>query len=260
MSKIVYYKIVGRFANNIFQYFASQIIRKIFNYDEVQQLQYNPGNCLYIDNPKFKEICDLAMQGKSYDISNYDKIYMNGFFQRSEIYLYYKDYIMSIFNENNTAKINESVSIRDIILYNTKHTIPNENDLVMHFRLDDFKLTKEIFEPEQLKYIIKNISYDKLYIVCDELRQDWEKDYMKNFNEFNPVIINGSMLDDFKLLMSCNKLLISASTYSWMASYLNINLVELHIPYNNRHGEDQHLVESNNGLVKIYKGLNYMKF
>lgn len=260
MTNIVYYKIDGRFANNIFQYFASEIIRKIFNYNEVKILPYNPGDCLYIDNAKFKEICDLDIQGKKYDISEYKNIYMDGFFQRSEIFLHYKDYIMSIFNENNTAKINHSICIRDIVLYNTKHIVPSENDLVMHLRLDDFKLTKEVFESEGLKDILKTISFVNLYIVCDNVKQQWEQDYINNFKQFNPIILSGNILDDFNLMKTCKRLMISASTYSWMASYLNKNIIELHIPYNRRHGEEQNLAEPYNGLVKIYHNVNYMKF
>ena len=260
MSRIVYYKIDGRFANNLFQYFASHIIKKIFNYNEVKILQYNPGHCLYIDNKKFREICELDMQGKSYDISGYQNIYMDGFFQRSEIFLHYKDYIISLFNENNTDKINESISIQDIVLYNTKHIIPSEKDLVIHIRLDDFKLTKEVFEPNELKSILKNIDFEKLYIVCDTVKQQWEQDYINNFNEFNPIILSGNILDDFKLMATCKRLMISASTYSWIASYLNSNLIELHIPYNRKHGEDQNLAEPNNGIVKIYRNINYMDF
>jgi hypothetical protein len=260
MTNVVYYRIYGRFANNFFQYFASQIIKKIFNYNEVKQLPYNPGNCLYINNKKFKEICELDMQGKSYDISSYQNIYMDGFFQRSEIFLHYKDYIMSLFNENNTAQINESVSIRDIVLYNTKHIILDEYDLVIHLRLDDFKLTKEIFEPKELKDILKTISFKNLYIICDTIKEQWEQDYIENFKEFNPIILSGNILDDFKLMMTCKKLMISASTYSWMASYLNKNLIELYIPYNRRHGEEQNLAEPNNSAVKIYRDINYMNF
>jgi hypothetical protein len=260
MSRIVCYKTVGRFANNLFQYFASQIIRKLFDYNEVKISQYNPGNCLYIDNAKFKEICELYMQGKSYNISGFQNIYMDGFFQRSEIYLHYKDYIMSLFTESNTHKINESFSIRDIVLYNTKHIIPTENDLVIHLRLDDFRLTKEVFEPNELIDILKTISFKNLYIICDTVKQQWEQDYINNFKEFNPIILSGNILDDFKLMTTCRRLLISASTYSWMASYLNMNLTELYIPYNRRHGDDQNLTEPNNGVVKIYRDIKYMNF
>jgi hypothetical protein len=130
----------------------------------------------------------------------------------------------------------------------------------MHIRLDDFKGDNQIFDPVHLKNIIKEISYDKLYIVCDMLRQGWEKDYMKNFSELNPILISGSMLDDFKLMMTCKKILLSASTYSWMASYLNTNLQELYIPYNTFHGDDQNLAEPYNGITKIYRDIKYMNF
>ena len=259
-KKTIYYKLNGRFTNNLFQYFASNIIKKIYGYDSIQFVDNILPDSYIIDNNKFREICNADMTGKKLEIDSGKNICLDGYFQRSEIFLHYKDYIMSIFNDKNTDKINRFISIKDIVLYETKHTIPTENDLVMHIRLDDFKGDNQIFDPEQLKNIIKEISYDKLYIVCDTLKQDWEKDYMKNFDELNPILISGGMLDDFKLMMSCKKLLISASTFSWMASYLNTNMSEVHIPYNTFHGEDQNLAESNNGTVKIYRDMKYMNF
>jgi hypothetical protein len=59
---------------------------------------------------------------------------------------------------------------------------------------------------------------------------------MNNFSEFNPVMINGELLEDFKYLMSSKKLLISASAFSWMPVYLSNEVKEVHIPYNTFHG------------------------
>ena len=53
--KTVYFFIQGQFGNNLFQYFAAEIIRKLYNYDEVKptfalNMEFNT----VIDDMKFK--------------------------------------------------------------------------------------------------------------------------------------------------------------------------------------------------------------
>ena len=247
--KTVHFLVQGQFGNNLFQYFASEIIKKIYGYDVVKPtFQINLEFNTIIDDEKFKRIVHNHTNGNKYEVDTSKDILMIGFFQRSDIFLFERDYIRSLFNEENMNNISNRIKIGNIVKYKTKHTIePQENDLVMHVRLDDFIMDNksQIYHPDDIKNIIKNITYDKLYIVCSTPTADWEKEYLTHFDNLNPIIISGLLGDDFDFLLKAKKLITSASTMSWMAAFLGN--AETHIPYNTFYGG----YESNNQSLAI---------
>ena len=236
--KTVHFLVQGQFGNNLFQYFAAEIIKKIYGYEEVKPtFQINLEFNTTIDDEKFKRIIDAYMNGHRYELDTSKDILMMGFFQRSEIFLFERDYIRSLFNKENMNNISNRIKIGNIVKYKTNHTIqPQENDLVMHVRLEDFWDGKksQIYHPDDLRTIIKNIVYDKLYIVCSEPKMDWEKNYLSQFNDLHPIFISGLLGDDFDFLLKAKKLITSASTMSWIAALLGN--AETHIPYNTFYG------------------------
>ena len=269
--KTVKFLVQGQFGNNLFQYFAAEIIKKIYGYDEVKatfeiNLEFNT----IIDDFKFKRIITAYLQGEKLPIDDSKDILMNGFFQRSEIFLKERDFIRSLFVESNMNNISNRIKIGNIIKYKTKHTIePTENDLVLHVRLagsyqwadfiDMENKTSQLYCPEKLKEIIKNIKYDKLYIVCNTPKGDWEKEYLSEFTDLNPIIVTGLLGDDFDFMLKAKKLMTSASTMSWMAAMLG-NADEIHIPYNRYYGgfesNSQSLAECNEN-AKLYRDMTY---
>lgn len=269
--KTVKFLVQGQFGNNLFQYFASEIIKKIYGYDEVKptfeiNLEFNT----VIDDAKFKKIINAYLNGDKYEIDTSKDILMLGFFQRSEIFLKERDYVRSLFNENNMSNISNRIKICNIIKYKTKHIIePTENDLVLHVRLagsfqwadfiDMENKTSQLYSPAKLKEIIKDITYDKLYIVCNTPKADWEKEYLSEFDDLNPIIISGVLGDDFDFMLKAKKFITSASTMSWMAALLG-NANELHIPYNTYYGgfesNSQSLAECSSNAI-IHRGMTY---
>ena len=131
------------------------------------------------------------------------------------------------------------------------------------FKFADFinveNKTSQLYEPQDIKNIIKDIKYDKLYIVCNTPTAEWEKEYLSEFNDLNPNIITGLLGDDFDFLLKAKKLITSASTMSWMAAYLG-NADEIHIPYNSYYGgfegNSQSLAECGKNS-KVYYSVSY---
>jgi hypothetical protein len=269
--KTVKFLVQGQFGNNLFQYFAAEIMKKIYGYDEVKptfeiNLEFNT----VIDDFKFKRIIQAYIAGEKLMIDDSKDILMYGFFQRSEIFLKERDYLRSLFVEDNMNNISNRIKIGNIIKYKSKHTIePTENDLVLHVRLagafqwadfiDMENKTSQLYEPEKVKEIIRGIKHDKLYIVCNTPKADWEKEYLSEFDDLNPTIITGVLGDDFDFMLKAKKLITSASTMSWMAAFLG-NADEIHIPYNTYYGG----VESNSQSLaecgpnaKVYHGMTY---
>jgi hypothetical protein len=264
--KCVQFFIQGQFGNNLFQYFAAEIIKKIYEYDEVKptfiiNLEFNT----VIDDTIFKRIITMYLEGKKYELDTNKDILMMGYFQRSEIFKEFYEYNRNLFSIENTNNISNRIKICNIVKYKTNNTIElSENDLVMHVRLGDFldreNNTSQISCPNDLTELIKTITYDKLYIVCNKLETDWEKEYLERFSYLNPEIVSGNLGDDFDFLLRAKKIITSASTMSWMGAYLG-NANEIYIPYNTTYGgfegTGQHLADFNDKCKVLYSISNW---
>jgi hypothetical protein len=265
MPGTVYFLIQGQFGNNLFQYFAAELMKKIYGFEEVKptfhiNLEFNT----VIDDEKAKVIFDAYLQGTPIPIDTRKDMLLMGFFQRSEIFKAERDYLRSLFCAENMSHISNRIQIGNIVKYQTKHTIqPTQQDLTLHLRCGDFwdhvKNRSQIFDPVQIKEIVKSIPHDKLYIVADKSNFDWEKTYYDQFEELQPIWIRGNLGDDFDFLMKSSKLITSASTLSWMAAFLG-NADEVHIPYNTYYGgvegNGQSLAEYNE-TCKVYYNVGY---
>lgn len=264
----VYFLIQGQFGNNLFQYFAAEFIRKLYGYEKVEPtFQINYEFNTIIDDHQFIGIIKRHINGdKPLEIDTRKDILMIGFFQRSEIYKFERDFFKSLFNAENMSNISNRIKIGNIVKYKTHHTIePTKSDLVVHIRCGDFwdhaANRSQIFSPDDLKDIMRAIQYDKLYIVSDKPAFDWEKEYYAQFEDLKPTWINGNLGDDFDFLLKAKKLITSASTMSYMAAFLG-DADEIHIPYNTFYGgaegTGQNLAEFND-KCKVYYSIDYWK-
>ena len=264
--KTVYFFIQGQFGNNLFQYFAAEIIRKLYNYDDVKptftlNLEFNH----VIDDVKFKQIITKHMQSSELpEMDRRKDILLLGYFQRSEIFKFERKFVRGLFRAENMNHISNRIQIGNIVKYQTKHTIqPTEEDLVLHLRCGDFwdheKNRSQMYHPTTLKRIIATIPHNKLYIVSNPAEFEWEKEYYSQFEDLMPTWIHGNLGDDFDFLMKANKIITSASTMAWMAAYLG-HAKEVHIPYNHYYGGfegcEQSLAEFHD-QCKVYYDVDY---
>jgi hypothetical protein len=167
-GKIIYYIQQGRFTNALFQYFAAEIIRYIYGYDNVEIFNGQESGLEKVSNLEYKSIVmDYIKEGKKKDMGSRSFI-IDGFFQFSEIFKHYRDYVKTIFNTNNTFKFYKEYSIKDLVDCEPYQNIITDNDLIMHIQLNGTKGDSQIYDSSNLKEIVKNIKYDKLYIVSDE--------------------------------------------------------------------------------------------
>jgi len=108
----------------------------------------------------------------------------------------------------------------------------NTKDIVIHLRLFDYlHFTdicnphtwegSEIINPSYYTNILDNETYDRVYIVTDEIRCDWEKRYLNHFKKYDPIMIQNTPKEDFNFMMSFNKIINSNSTFSYWASFLS---------------------------------------
>jgi hypothetical protein len=263
--KTVHFLVQGQFGNNFFQYLAAEVIKKIYGYDEVKPTFYiNLEFNTVINDTAYKQIILAHMEGNKVEIDTSKNILLMGYFQRSEIMKYEREFLRGLFHEGNTNNISNRIKIGNIVNYKSNHTvIPTKNDLTLHLRCGDFwdeeKKRSQIFDPEGIKEIIATIPHEKLYIVRNAPTAKWEEEYYSQFESLHPIWINGNLGDDFDFMMKSSKLIISASTMSYLAAYFG-NASEVHIPYHSYYGGEegnhQHLAEFND-TCKVYRSIDY---
>ena len=266
MKTVYFFPEGGQFYDNLFRYFAAEIIKKLYGYDEVKpSLVINLEFNTIVTDEAFKKIIEFDQHSEVYPLDTSKDILMMGAFQRSEILEKYRDMCIELFNVENNSYISNRIKVSNILKYVSKHTIePAPNDLVMHIQLGDDafnkdKNTSEIFNSSDLKDIIKTITYDKLYIIVSSPKSEWEKEYLSAFDDLSPTYISAGIGDDFDFLLKASKILASAHPISWMAAYLGKSS-EVYIPYNSYYGGYEGYNQSLSGFsdkCKVYYSISY---
>lgn len=137
-----------------------------------------------------------------------------GYFQSSNNFLGYDSNIRDLF-----CPTQEFIS-----RMNSKYSDSlNGNTLSVHIRRSDYLTISRILPVVDASYIEKAIQthgyYDNLFIFSDD--KEWVRN---NLNLKNSVVVDG--LDDYEelwLMSMCKNNIISNSTFSWWASFLNSN-------------------------------------
>lgn len=266
---LVMYLPMGRTGNNLFQYFAAEIINKIFNFDGVSIDNFDTQEYLEINDVQYSNIINEYLESGSISFCKTKNLLLNGFFQDAKPLIHFRDFILSIFTESNhtifsttrSVKLENILKISDIISYKSKYPEILSTDLAVHLRLDDYlhnNSPPNIIDKEFLGTIITSISYTKLYIVCEIPKQKWEIDYINYFKEtFNAEVLNGTLLDDFIFLKSANKIITSPSTFCWLAAFLG-SADEIHIPYTDYYKSLQKL-DKINSKTTVYRNVPFAK-
>ena len=160
-------------------------------------------------------------------------IICEGFFQKSEYYVPYRDKLLDYLSANlDDMWINhngDSEYFHYFMTPSSQELTPN--DIVVSLRLDDFiqlpNPKSDVLPPRFYTEILEkwfstaNRTDGRLFIVCDKLRSHWEYKYLDFFGKWSPILIQGTLCDDFALMRDCPALIHSNSTLCWMASFLS---------------------------------------
>ena len=147
-------------------------------------------------------------------INNRDprNIFLHGYFQNYQIYKPYK-YL-----------------IRNDWLKAENKYIQNSDDIVVHVRIEknDIHFVPFYFFEEALSCA----KYRNIYLCTNNP----DHPYINNFKKYNPIIrrhqkqySQEAVLDDFKFIMSFDKIVISPSTFAWWAAFLS-DASEIYFP------------------------------
>ena len=223
MSPRIFFNRAGRLGNNIIQYMAALLIQKVFGH-EIVTYESNLKNPLRItdESPQWEIFCDLLLTGhteiKGFPFEGRD-IFLDGYFQRSDIYVANRPYLLSKFTVESKDRLNYHISVSDLVKAKGTDT---KGSCVVHFRLDDFQHSdtySRILHPSFFTDILRKES-TPLHIVCQKPTKVEEEIYLAIFDEFDPTVHHGSLLEDFATLRSAEKIIASNSTFAWTAAFL----------------------------------------
>jgi len=227
-EKIITFIPKGRTGNNIFQYMTTLVFSILYDYEylpfDLFQNKFSNFLCINEENvmaaaakpptspPPLRPIC------------------CDGFFQNSNIFMKYRNEIIERIYKSNIYWVNiqgKKEYIQDYLhKISSSHVDVSSNNIYISLRLDDFiqlpDPTSDIIPPSfYLDIIEKHGYFDKLYIICDKIRWDWEHRYLQFFEKWNPIVLNQSLEDDCALMRECPMLIHSNSTLCWSMSFLS---------------------------------------
>lgn len=196
----VYVGYLGRFGNNLYQYSLGrmyaedhglQLMTEWKHSHIIKATEPKPGLSIHnsvrcIDDKNIDHLFNVKLD---------DAIFFAGYFQQSKRYNPHRERIKSFFELPKLEK--------------------NIKDIVMHIRCDDYGLGHRI-HPQWYIDILKQESYDRLYIVMSPLEQE----YLDHFKEFDPIIVSEDAKSDFFFISSFDKIICSNSTFAWWAAFL----------------------------------------
>ncbi len=79
------------------------------------------------------------------------------------------------------------------------------------------KANEDLLPFEYYSGILDNQSFDRLFIITDCPGDP----FLKLFDSYHPKIISGSLMDDFNIVRSASRIVLSTSTFSWWAAFLS---------------------------------------
>lgn len=223
---MIYINYNGRFGNNIFQYCIGRIIAEKYGHG----LERYKG-----ENNQFFENCKVELQDQSYartdnisvlkghyiDFSkcNSSQIVLDGFFQRAEYYLPYREKIKKWFEPPP--------------LYGFS---PSKDDFFLHIRRADFGRP---WNGGMLPFsfytdILNTKKFDRVFISGGTAalggQKDVDEDVINAFKMYDPIYINESSIETFKMIQRFTNVIQSMSTFCWWATFLSDECKNVYTP------------------------------
>ncbi len=229
----------ARTGNILFQYLFCKMISLKYGHRyvpiEEKGSEFNTYNSITDENYEY-----LSSQNA---IQNHN-IICDGYFQQSKYYTDIREELLDLLYKSEKDywySYNENKEyISDFLYSRCTQNLISENDIAISLRLDDFIQlpcpTSDILPPTYYTEILEKIKFNKLYIICDKIRHDWEHKYLDFFSKWSPIMVQGSLIDDCSVMRDCQRLIHSNSTLCWIMSFFSRKKVERYIPCTNFYG------------------------
>lgn len=219
----IYFVRCGRLGNNIIQYMAAKIISKVWGHKLVEYKSMLTNPYVITDTNEgaysftwewFREsVVEESGWLLDHPLCKRD-IYLNGYFQTADMFLYYRPWLRSLFTTDNTDLLHYGLRVCDLMKAEGVAT----DGIVLHLRLDDFQAAKQVLHPRV--YLKELRGEGPLTIVMQKPTKHEEEFYVALFDSLRPIVISSSVLEDHATLRRAKRLMTSNSTFAWTAAFL----------------------------------------
>lgn len=218
----------GRFGNLFFVNMVLHFISKKYNLKTTYKY-YNRflnlgidlfiGDNTYQENVYLTEINYFDLINKTNNFTNII-VTNNSWFQNYEFCLFLEIY----FNK---------IEIRNKIIQKNKYSnrYKKNNDLFIHVRLDDVEEMESHNNFEYYDSIIKKQKFDVGYIASDNLNSQI---CYKLIQKYSLKIINYNEEETIMFGSTCNNIILSGGTFSWLIGFLAFYSKYINYPINNK--------------------------
>lgn len=177
---------------------------------------------------------------------NQANIYMDGYYQSEEYFGNYKKELIEQFTPNYPSEQEYVNMLSKVAMYES---------VAVHVMRGDFLSAQNDLSPNHyllgeqyyynaLKYVNEHLENPKFFWFSDDI--DWVR---QNFGEkenfcFVSMHTKHADIDEMMLMKNCKHIIAANSTFSWWASWLNVNEDALHICPAKRYG-NLHMIPEN---------------
>ena len=199
-------KYIGGLGNRLFQYCLGRIIAQTLGFKlQAEPLPGFPGTREIVDGNDFSDRPVQQLGGNLIDLDAVlknrtpRKLVLHGYFQRYEYYQPFKK------------------QIRKQWLAPDLPPQPANSGMVLNIRRGDYIQMGWATPFEFFRRLIDAAGCKQVFIVTDEPADP----FFRRFKKYDPVVFHKSPLEDFSMLISFKKMVISQSTFSWWAAFLS---------------------------------------
>ena len=196
----------------------------------------------------FLETCsDIITE---YFTINKENIYMDGYFQSAKYFGQYRNELTEQISPNYEQEDEYKIALNDI---------KTCNSVAVHVRRGDFLnaqndpnpnhyLLNEQYYYNALEYMNEKVAKSVFFWFSDDI--DWVKKYFGEQSDFRYICLKTKHadIDEMMLMKNCRHIISANSTFSWWASWLNMNENAIHVCPAKRYG-NLHMIP--NDWIKI---------
>jgi hypothetical protein len=226
----------ARTGNILFQYLFAKTVEYYTGnkYIPIEECDDSNNEFIIVNDENSKEYITSWQCGNSQP----HNILCDGFFQQSDFYVPIRDILLESIEYSNDYWYFDNNKIYIKSFFECRHSIEDlsEKDIIISLRLDDFIQlpcsTSDIIPPIYYTDILKEIykPYNRVFIVCDKIRHDWEYKYLRYFDEYNAILLQKDLMHDCALMRDSHMLIHSNSTLCWFMSFISKEKIIRYIP------------------------------
>lgn len=225
MTFFVSFRTWGRFGNNLIQYIACRLLGKLTGVHRFTRPDDQNSHALIVKDEEWV----WAMTCGAPDEWKHRDLYLDGFFQRGDLWLPHTDFILSLMNEHNTDVVSDHMSVASLIQPGNVDA-QGVDTVAVHLRLGDFNHDGTNANIVDVQFFVDEVIKSRrrtVLIVVDAIRSLIDLQYIMTLcTRITPHVSSirfqtGPLLEDWNTLRNASYLISSNSSFAWVAAFFN---------------------------------------